>query len=362
MRDLHAVILAGGSGTRFWPASRAARPKQFLPLAHGRSLLAAAVDRVRGVAGRDRTWIVTNPAQARSLPEVLPDFPAAQVIVEPEPRDTAPAIALAVATIAARAPDAVMAVMPADHLIEPEDRFAALLARGAAVAREHGMLVTFGIAPTRPATGFGYIERGAALDAGSPPVHRVVRFREKPDRATAEQFVAAGTFAWNSGIFLWTVPDLLAAMAESAPDLEAQTRAMLAAVAAGDDAALARAFAGCRKTSIDFAVMERAPRVAVVACDLSWSDVGSFGALGAVAAPDGDGNVTVLAGGARALLEDARDCVVYGEGRRLIALFGVRDLVAVAVDDAVLVCARDRAEDLKQVVERLRAMGETGVL
>src|SRR5690606_3366395 len=120
---------------------------------------------------------------------------------------------LAVATIAARAPDAVMAVMPADHLIEPEDRFAALLARGAAVAREHGMLVTFGIAPTRPATGFGYIERGAALDAGSPPVHRVVRFREKPDRATAEQFVAAGTFAWNSGIFLWTVPDLLAAMA-----------------------------------------------------------------------------------------------------------------------------------------------------
>lgn len=357
MPAIHAVIMAGGSGTRFWPASRVRRPKQFLPLAHGRSLLAATVARVHNLAGPERTWIVTNPGQASQLPSVLPEFPRERVIVEPEARDTAPCVALAAATIAAHDPNAVLAVMPADHLIEPQARFEELLRRGVEIATDHGGLVTFGIKPTRPATGYGYIERGAAIDNKAPFAHQVVRFREKPDRATAEQFLAAGTFAWNSGIFVWTIPALLEAMRVGAPNLADGTLAMQDAVRRRDHQALARSFASCPKTSIDFAVMERAPRVTVVDCALDWNDVGSFTTLGAVSAPDARGNVQVLANGARAWLQDASDCVVYGEGRRLVTLFGVQGLVAVAVDDAVLVCPKERADDLKQVIEQLRRAG-----
>lgn len=362
MPDLHAVIMAGGSGTRFWPASRNNRPKQFLPLAHGVSLLQATVDRVRNLAGRDRTWIVTNDAQARRLPAVLNAFPREQVIVEPEARDTAPCVALAAAVIGARDPDAILAMMPADHLIEPQERFEALVRRGAQVAREHRVLVTFGIQPTRPATTYGYIERGEALDGEYPRAYRVARFREKPDAATAKEFLATGNFAWSSGIFVWTLPDLLAAMDVGSPALATATRTMLEARRRGEEPALRAAFASCPKTSIDFAVMERAPRVAVVDSDLRWNDVGSFTTLDAVSPADDEGNVNVLSGGAQATLHDVKNCVVYGEGKRMIALFGVRDLVAVVVDDAVLVCHRDRADDLKQVVERLRASGHGELL
>jgi mannose-1-phosphate guanylyltransferase len=360
--DFHAVIMAGGSGTRFWPASRANRPKQFLPLAHGLSLLAATVARVRPLAGVERTWIVTNPAQAAALPAVLPGFAADHVIVEPQARDTAPCVALAAATIGARYPEAMLAVMPADHVIEPQERFTALLARGVQVAREHRVLVTFGITPKRPATSYGYIERGTPLDDGTPRASRVLRFREKPDAATAQQFVAAGNFVWNSGIFVWSLPELLAAMDAGAPELAAATRAMTQASQRGDTAAVHAAFASCPPRSIDFAVMERAPRVAVVDSDLRWSDVGSFTTLHAVSTPDREGNVGVLARGTQAVFHDAKDSVVYGEGARTVVLFGVHDLVVVAVDDAVLVCPTERADDLKQVVERLRASGRADLL
>jgi mannose-1-phosphate guanylyltransferase len=362
MRNLHAVIMAGGAGTRFWPASRVARPKQFLPLAHGRSLLQAAVDRVVPLAGPERTWIVTNRHQAGLLDQAVPGFPVEQVIVEPEARDTAPCVALAAAVIGARDPGAVLAVMPADHLIEPQQRFEALLRRGVAIALAQHVIVTFGITPSSPATGYGYIERGPRLDQGEPAAYRVVRFREKPDAATAARFLAEGTFAWNSGIFVWTLPDLLAAMATGAPELAAATRRMQTAAERGDDPELHAAFASCPRTSIDFAVMERAPQVAMVEADVHWSDLGSFGSLDAASPPDADGNVVVESAGARTLLHEAKDCVVWGEGRRLVTLFGVADLVVVAVDDAVLVCPKDRADDLKKVVERLKASGHSQML
>ncbi len=357
MSELHAVIMAGGSGTRFWPASRARRPKQFLPLGgDGRSLLQAAVDRCRGLVPSDRIWIVTNATQAADLHGVVADFPREQVVVEPMARDTAPCVALAAARIAARDSHATMLVLPADHRIEPERAFHDAVRLATAVAADGRTLVTFGIRPTHPATGYGYIQVGAAL-AGHAGVHRVDRFREKPDAATAREYLANGNFVWNAGIFVWQVEALFAAMAAGAPELRAAADAMLVAARAGDDAALRAAFVAAPKTSVDYAVLEHAPDVAVVPASWRWDDLGSFPALTAVADPDAAGNVAVLTGGATTEAFDAKNCVVYAEGRRLVGLLGVEDLVVVAVDDAVLVCPKSRAEDVKRLLQQLRDRG-----
>lgn len=362
MSNLHAVVMAGGSGTRFWPASRTARPKQFLPLANGQSLLGATIGRLRGLCPAERIWIVTNATQAAQLPTLLPEFPTSQVVVEPEARDTAPCVALATATIAARDPEATIAMMPADHVIEPADRFTALLRRGAGLAADDRTLVTFGIQPTYAATGFGYIECGAALDDATPAASAVQCFREKPDAATAAEFVRSGRFLWNSGIFVWTVPAIAAAMHHGHAELGAAYAAMRRAATAGNAAGLAAAFRSAPKTSIDYAVMEKAERIAVVAADVHWNDVGSFPALAEIAPGDAAGNHALLTRGASQLHVDSKDNLIYAEGPRTIALFGVHDLVVVAVDDAVLVCPRDRAADLKLVVERLRRDGRTDLL
>lgn len=357
---LHAVIMAGGSGTRFWPASRRQRPKQFLPLAQGRPLLQGTIDRVHDLTGRDRTWIVTNPEQASSLHQVLDDFPIDHVIVEPEARDTAPCVALAAATIEAREPGATMVVLPADHVIEPTPAFHQLVQRAAALTEAHQGLVIFGLAPTHAATGFGYIEPGDPLDEDTPTAYRVARFREKPDRAAAEELVRSGAL-WNSGIFVWNYKNLTAAM-ETDPALLQCTEAMLESIKAGDTAALQTHFRKAPRTSIDFAIMEKAPDVVVVRADLSWSDLGSFLALGMVGDTTPTDNVTFTADGAQTFLHDSSGCLVYGEGKRTISLFGTSDLVVVAVNDAVLVCPKDRAEDLKTLVEALRAAGRDDLL
>ncbi len=358
--SLHTVIMAGGSGTRFWPASRSHRPKQFLPLARGNSLIGATVERLRGLVPDNRIWIVTNPTQAAALPDVLPDFPSAQIIVECEPRDTAPCIALATAHITAVDPDAVLAVMPADHLIEPVDDFHALLRRGAEIAANGETLVTFGIKPDRPATGYGYIEQGTALDDLSPKAQRVACFREKPDRATAEQYLASGRFLWNSGIFVWTPKALLLAMDKGAPELAAITREMLDA--GGDRDSIDAAFRRAPKISIDYAVMEEAKDIAVVCADLDWHDLGSFLTLETVAPPDTLGNVQMLTANSQATLVESKNCVVYAEGDRTVALLGAEDLVVVAVGDAVLVCPKDRADDLKVLVNELKNRGRSDLL
>lgn len=354
--------MAGGSGTRFWPASRRARPKQLLPLIGGTSLIGATVDRAATVVGTSRTWIVTHPTMARSLPDVLPGFPVEQVIVEPEPRDTAPCAALATARIEAQDPGATMAFLPADHVIEPADVFGQLLRRGAELAADGSSLVTFGIRPTHPATGYGYVEQGSPADDAQPPAFRVLRFREKPDPATAAEFLRSGAFLWNSGMFVWTARALLDAMRAGDPDLAECTGRMLEAARSGAEGDVLREFGKAPKTSVDYAVMEKAPRVLVVHADLDWNDLGSFTSLGAVSPVDERGNVTSLHAGARAVLEQSANCVVYGEGARTVALFGVSDLVVVAVGDAVLVCTKDRAEELKTLVGRLAANGMEDLL
>jgi mannose-1-phosphate guanylyltransferase len=361
MSSVHAVIMAGGSGTRFWPASRGARPKQFLPLANGMPLIEATLARLEGLVAPDHVWVATNKRQAKSLAKLLPNLRRERLILEPEPRDTAPCVALAAATIGARDPDATMIVMPADHVIEPVDAFQAMLREGIAAAADGETLVTFGLPPTHPATGFGYLECGAPTAPGSP-VLRVTRFHEKPDRATAEQFLAAGNFLWNSGIFVWQIRALRRAMERTDPELAAATTAMLTALQKPEGTVRMKTFQQAPARSIDFAVMEKADKVAVVPAKLRWDDVGSFPSLAAVQPPDDAGNVTVLTQGASHLALQAKGNVVYAEGDRTVALFGVSDLIVVAVDDAVLVCPKDKAQDLRALVEHVRASGRTDLL
>lgn len=351
--------MAGGSGQRFWPASRTARPKQLLPLAAGRPLIAATIERLAGLCDGDHTWIVTNPAQVDALLACLPDFPREQVIVEPEPRDTAPCVALATATIAARDPTATMAVMPADHLISPTEEFERMIRRGQDLAADDATLVTFGVKPTWGAPGFGYIALGEACDDASPAAFHAVRFREKPDAATAQQFVAAGML-WNSGIFVWTCVGVQAAMDRSCPELAAATAAMTGALRTG--APIAPVFATTPRKSIDYAVMEQAPQIAVVRATVSWNDVGGFGALAAIGADDGSGNHALLANDSALLQLQSSGNLVYSEGGRTVCLFGVDDLVVVDTGDVLLVCSKERAAELKQFVDHVRDRGRADLL
>lgn len=362
MTNLHAVIIAGGSGTRFWPASRRRNPKQLLPLIGGRSLLAKTIDRLQGLISVDQTWIVTNAEQAKGIYGLLPDFPRKQILIEPEARDTAPCIALACAHIGALDDRACIAIMPADHLIEPVSTFHQILRRGQQIAERSEVLVTFGITPDRPATGFGYIERGPELDRDQPRAFRVERFKEKPDFATAEEYLSSGRFLWNSGIFLWTVQSFRKALRESAPELAKCAEAMLGAIKDEDDTGLRQAFLDTPKISIDYALLEKANRVAVIAAELQWHDLGSFAALDAIAERDASGNITVLEDGARLTLLDSRNCTSFVRGKQTLALMGTRDLCVVVVEDAILVCPKSESENLKRMVEKLRQEGRTDLL
>jgi mannose-1-phosphate guanylyltransferase len=362
MASVHAVIMAGGSGTRFWPASRQTRPKQLLPLADGKPMIAAAVERLSGVCAPENIWIVTNRAQKKAIGMLLLDFPIEQVLIEPEARDTAPCIALAMATIAARDPDATLIVLPADQVIAPINEFERMLARAQALAGDGETLVTFGIPPTFPATGYGYIELGDATDKALPRAHLSKSFREKPDLATAQSFVDSGKFWWNSGIFVFELAAMQRAFREHEPALAVATERMTAAIHKNKRPQLARAFRQAPKTSIDFAIMEKASRIAVVECTAHWDDVGSFPALARILPATDDHNHFSLHDGADAKSLQSTGNIVYAEGKRIVTLFGVDNLVVAAVGDAVLVCPKDKASDLKQLVEHLRAEGRQDLL
>lgn len=362
MASVHAVIMAGGSGTRFWPASRQVRPKQLLPLSGGKPMIRAAVERVATTCPPERIWIVTNGAQRDAILALMPDFAPEQVIVEPAARDTAPCVGLAVATIAARDPDATVVILPADQTIEPVAEFERMLARGTGLAADGETLVTFGIPPSYPATGYGYIALGRPRDEAQPRAFVADGFREKPDLATARRFVDEGRFWWNSGIVAFAVRAMRTQMQRHCEPLAAATDAMQAAREAGDDAALRRAFTSAPQTSIDFAVMEKADELTVVECTATWDDVGSFPALARVLDGDAHDNHASLHDGADALLLDSKDNVVYAEGTRTVAMFGVEGLVVAAVGDAVLVCPKDRADELKKVVAELKARGREDLL
>lgn len=359
---MYAVILAGGVGTRLWPQSREHRPKQFTDLTgRGRTLIQATADRLTGLVSPQQILVVTGSAYRDLVQEQLPEIPPANILVEPCGRNTAPAIGLACIHLEHTDPDAVIAVLPADHVVaDPAGLRDAL--RRAEEAAQAGYLVTLGVEPDRPHTGYGYIKRQESplgID-GTPPVYPVERFLEKPDRATAERFLASGGYYWNAGIFIARVDRLLAEMARQMPDLYRGLRTIQDAMDTPHaQTTLETVWPTLPNTSIDYGIMERARRVAVIPLQVGWNDVGSWDALDAVLSPDDQGNRTVA--GQVLYLESGHN-TVRGMSDRLIALVGVDDLVVIDTGDALLIGRKDRMQDVKQVVAHLRALGRQDLL
>ncbi len=349
---LFAVIMAGGSGTRFWPASRRDRPKQFLPISGTRVMIAETFERLEGLVPPERVLVVTAASQAALVRETLPELAPKNVIAEPEGRNTAACIALAAQEVRRRSEDSIQVVLPADHVIQPPKSFRRTMRAAAEEAEAGDVLEIFGIRPDHPATGYGYIEVGDAIgERDGIPVHSVVRFVEKPGVERAERFLESGRFLWNSGMFVWKTSSILEAFDRHLPEIAAGLRKV------EEGAALAEVYRTLPAVPVDKGIMEKADNVRVMPIDYRWSDVGSWAALPEVYAADDAGNWPVLLDGARLVAEDCEGCVAYAEGEEVVALVGVRDLVVVRSGDATLVCPRDRAQDVKRIVERLQREG-----
>lgn len=345
---LYPVIMAGGSGTRFWPLSRKAKPKQFLPLVSERALIADTADRLGALATLGETYVVCGPGHVKLVKQHLPGLPAAQLLVEPVARNTAPAIGLAALAIAKRDPDGVMVVLPSDHAVRDVKAFRKVLREAAGYAKA-GALVTLGITPDRPETGYGYIHVGAKEPKGSG--HGVKAFVEKPPLAVAKAYLKGKKHLWNAGIFVFKATAILAAMTDHLPELAEGLDALAPHLGKPSfTSRLATLFPEMPSISIDHGVMEKAQRIVVVPADIGWNDVGSFSALPDVLALDGAGNVAR----GTTLLVDTKGSVVLGGGRP-IAVIGMENVVIVDAGDALLVCPKDRCQDVRQVVELLKA-------
>jgi mannose-1-phosphate guanylyltransferase len=353
---LHALIMAGGGGTRFWPRSRQKRPKQFLTLTGDRSLLQQAVDRIEAAVPPERSWVITAGVHREEAGRQLPGLPSDRIIGEPCGRDTAACIGLGAALIARQEPQAVMLVMPADHVIEPVQEFRRAAHVAEQLAEEHPTaLVTFGIPPTYPATGYGYIQRGAPVaQRQGVSVYRVQAFREKPSADLAERFVVSGDYYWNSGIFVWKAATILAALRERQPKLFAAVQRVAEAWQGPQrEAVLRREYEGLERISIDYAVMEHAREVLVVQAPFRWDDVGSWLAVERMHPQDADGN-TVLASHCGLA---TRGCVIVADQGHLVATVGVSDLLIIQDGNATLVAGRRDEGTVKNLVELLKKKG-----
>ena len=352
MRTIHPVILCGGSGTRLWPLSRALLPKQFLPLAGTRSMLQETALRLAGLRDATAPILISHVDHRFLVAEQLREAGGALALhlLEPEGRNTAPAIAAAAVWVAAQDTDALLLVLPSDHAIRDVPGFHQAIGRAATLAT-NGRLVTFGIVPTSPNTGYGYIRRGTP-EAATPQAYAVTEFVEKPDEARARMFLERGDYYWNSGMFLFSARRYLEELRRFRPEIITSVEAAI--LNGTRDLDFLRldegAFARCPAESVDYAVMERTRDASVVAADIGWSDVGSWSALWELEPKDAQGNSVR----GDVYLDQASGCYVRAE-ERLVAAVGVRDLVIVETDDAVLVAAKDHAHDVKQAVEHLKA-------
>ncbi len=352
---MFTVVMAGGSGTRFWPASRKAKPKQLLALTGQRSLLQQTVARMTPLCPAKRVLVVTGLGHAQAVVEQLPQVPAAQILAEPAPRNTAAAVGLAAHWAAQRDPQAVCLVLPADHLITDESLFLETLGRAARLAKESDTLVTLGLAPRFPATGFGYIETGQVEDANPPQVCLVKAFHEKPNLATAQQYLAGGRHLWNSGMFAWRAGVLLDEMARHLPELARGLDEIRPHLGTERQAqVLAEVYPSLPSISVDHGILEKSDRLRVVRADFGWSDVGSWEAMADLWPQDQDQNVCL---DGEVLAIEAQGNIVSAGGR-LAALLGVRDMVAVVTDDVLLILPKSRCQDVRQVIAALEAGGQ----
>lgn len=350
---LVVVILAGGSGTRLWPRSRQSLPKQFLDLTSQGTMLQETLRRLTPLVPTERVLVITNADYVDLARSQLPELAAEQIVGEPLPRGTAAAVGLGAILAQHIRKDAIMASVHADHLILRPERLRAALQAAAEVA-DRGFLVTLGITPTEPHTGYGYIEQGEAL----PPtvdghrVYRVAKFTEKPDLETAKRFVSDGRYSWNSGLFAWRIDRIMAEFAVHMPQLYAGLQEITVALGTAQaDATLRRVFPTLPHQTIDYGIMERAQDVAVLPVDIGWTDIGSWATLLEVL--DGDAHGNVVRGAGPAMPVDTHDSLIY-TADRLIATLGVHDLIIVDTPDALLVCSRERAQDVRKIVDQLK--------
>jgi mannose-1-phosphate guanylyltransferase len=348
--ELYAVIMAGGVGTRLWPRSRQNMPKQFLDIVSENTMLQETFLRIEPLIPPDRVFVITNATCAPLVQEQIPWLPRDNVIVEPAGRNTAPCIGLAALCLRPLDPQGVMVVLPADHLIREAVAFRDVLKVVAEVAQD-GHLVTMGIQPDSPHTGYGYIQRGGLLrQVDQHSIYKVARFTEKPDVATAQRFLDSGQYYWNSGMFGWKVSAILEAIGVHLPALHAQLMTIEAALGSQrEQEVMEEVWRGVERISIDYGVMERADNVAVIPMDVGWSDVGSWATVAELLPKDAEGNVVV----GEHISIDTTGSLLHSSGR-LVATIGLRDIVVVDTGDAVLICPKARVEEVKDLVGELR--------
>ncbi len=350
----HAVIMAGGSGTRFWPQSRREMPKQFLTLSGVRSLIQSTFDRCQPEITAEQFWVVTNAVQADATRTQLPEIPASQILEEPCGRNTAPCIGLAAIQLLAKDPNAVMVVMPADHVISPSIEFRRAIEQAERlIDADDRRLVLFGVRPTYPATGFGYIEKGESLQGGKAGA-RVASFREKPDAVTAADYVQSGRFFWNCGIFVWRAKTILECLQRFEPDIHERLQTLMPH--RGTEQwlrMLSDEFPKMKSISIDHAVLERADNICLLEAPFAWDDVGSWHALERLHPQDEQANTVV---GLHAGV-DTSGCIIRTDKEHLVATLGVQDLIIVHTPDATFVASKHDEDGIRRLVEQLREAG-----
>ncbi|HWA11132.1 MAG TPA: sugar phosphate nucleotidyltransferase [Opitutaceae bacterium] len=356
MSQSFIVIIAGGRGERFWPQSRLSRPKHLLPIVGSTPMLAQTLARVKPIAPPRNLFVITSARQEKAVREVCARFrlPAANIVAEPVGRDTAAAVGLAAALVAQRDPKGVFAILPADHVIEDTRAYQRDLRAALRAAAAGDVIVTIGIKPDQPATGFGYIRKAAPAgnDAGGGIIP-VAEFVEKPDLATAQRYLASGEYLWNAGMFVWSVPTVEAGLKLHAPELHAGLAPVRAALAKGRrlGPVLAKVYPKLQKISVDYALLEKSRNVVVLPASFDWDDVGEWPAVARHHGQDEHGNVSR----GPALVEQGRNNIVISEGRHLVAVVGADDLIVVHTPDATLVCPKNRAQDIKALLKRVEA-------
>lgn len=353
--ERYAVILAGGGGTRFWPLSRQNAPKQLLNLSGNDVMINETITRLDGIIPRSHVHIVTGKSQAEPLKELIfDDIPKENILYEPVGRNTAPCLLYAAMSLQKRFGDGVMCILPSDHYIENVDEMKRVLDKSMSVAEENDFLITIGIKPTYPATGYGYIKYSKGF-GGYDGVDRVEDFVEKPNFKAAQQYIKSGEYLWNSGMFIWKISTIIESFKRFLPKIYDKIDQIIkenqtpCEALCQQDKALERLYPVLQSISIDYGIMERSDNVYVIPGDFGWNDVGSWDALGSIFKPDNDGNIIK----AEHIGIDTKNCIVYGNGR-LITTIGLENMIVVNTDDALLICPKARAQEVKNIVDKLK--------